>query len=96
MSKSTFPTLHRNDCGARFEQVQRDRHAQSKSDAIVHLERVISLSGSYFITDVHQFANGGSGSLWALDKSKDTLPDEGVSDELSARCASLQCQSTTK
>jgi hypothetical protein len=93
MSKSTFPTLHRNDCGARFEQVQGDRQAQSKSDAIVHLERKISQSDSCLITnfhsqlDAHQFAIGGSESLWALGKSKDTLPDEGVSDELSAHCA---------
>jgi hypothetical protein len=102
MSKSTFPALHRNDCGARLEQVQGYRIAQSKSDAIVHLERIFGQSGSYLITSphsqlhAHQFANGGSGSLWVLGNSKDTLPDGGVSDGLSARCASLQGQSITK
>src|SRR6266702_1065593 len=39
MSKSTLPTLHSNDCGAWSDQVQGERTAQSKSDAIVHLEQ---------------------------------------------------------
>lgn len=96
MAKATLPTLNRDNGGSSLDDVELERVAESKSDAIVDLEArneslpTLTLDEPW---DLHPSAIGAPRCREAQDKRKDRHPCEGAPGERSAGCASLRTDS---